>query len=149
MAKIAEQAEKKYTAKSTNSVVKELTASNVKRPDISRQGNNDQVVLQLKIANSQSTPKKVVYIPRAKREQMKKEADEKKKKEEEVFPVCCNHIQEKRKSTLRRNGEFSREEEIEREKRQEEKRQEEKRQEEKEGSEEYIEFYTFLTIQKA
>ena len=52
MAKIAEQAEKKYTAKSTNSVVKELTASNIKRPDISRQGNNDQVVLYPKVANS-------------------------------------------------------------------------------------------------
>ena len=52
-----------------------------------------------------------------------------------------------RKNTLRRNGEFSREEEIERDKRLEKKRQEEKRQEEKyqEESEEYIVLYAFLT----
>ena len=156
MAKIAEQAEKKYSTKSVNSVIKELTASNVKRPDITRPGNSDQVVMDFKVANSQSTPKKVVYIPRAKREQMKKDADEKKKKEEEVLPVCCDNIQERRKVTLRRNGEFSREEEIEREKRLDKKRQEEKKEEKKkerkEETKEYIIFIvsvTCLTQQRA
>ena len=151
MAKIAEQAEKKYTAKSSNSVIKELTASNVKRPDTQRQGNSDQVVINPKVVHSQSAPKKVVYIPRAKREQMKKEADEKKSKEEEVILVCCAHLQEKRKITLRRNGEFSREEEIERQKRLEEKRLEEKKEaqkKQKEETEEYVLFVIFLTSQR-